>query len=98
MPLKNRRYPKNATKNARRKSFVRITTPKYRTLRTLIIIKLFLVPPIEAKLSGGVDIYIAGQVYNISCKVTGSNPPSKIKVLIGLRQLEALDYQVRHCS
>ena len=71
---------------------------KSRTCRIVIIIKLFSVPPIDAQLSGGVEIYIAGQVYNISCKVTGSNPPPKIKVSIGLRQLEALDYQVRPFS
>ena len=55
-------------------------------------------PPVRVELDRKWSHFVAGEVYNISCKVLGSRPPAATTIFIGSSQLRQIKYQVSSCN
>ena len=51
-------------------------------------------PPVRVELDRKWKQFVAGEVYNVSCRVMGSRPPAQTSIYIGSSQLRQINYQV----
>ena len=64
-------------------------------LRTKIVSFIsFSDPPVRVELDRKWKQFVAGEVYNVSCRVMGSRPPAQTSIYIGSSQLRQINYQV----